>query len=224
MSDAVKTHHIRTWAFDLDNTLYPETSSLFGEINQRMNLYMADLLDMSVETASGLRQGFYERHGTTLNGLMQEYGADPYPFLDYVHRVDLSRISPAPRLKSLLRDLPRCLVHTNGTVAHAERVLNRLGIADCFAGIFDIVAADFQPKPAASAFTGFIEAFDINPATTIILEDREENLAVPHDLGMKTVWINHLAESPDGASTLPDHDHVHHVSHSVEGFLADVLK
>jgi putative hydrolase of the HAD superfamily len=224
MSDAVKTRHIKTWVFDLDNTLYPETSSLFGEINGRMNVYMADLLDMSVETASALRQGFYERHGTTLNGLMREYDADPYPFLDYVHRVDLSRISPAPRLKSLLRDLPRCLVHTNGTVAHATRVLNRLGIADCFSGIFDIVASGFQPKPAAPAFAGFIEAFDTDPATTIMLEDREENLAVPHGLGMKTVWINHLADSPDGASALPDHAHVHHVSPSAEGFLADALK
>ena len=34
---------IDTWIFDLDNTLYPETCSLFDEINHKMNLYMADL-------------------------------------------------------------------------------------------------------------------------------------------------------------------------------------
>lgn len=209
---------IETWVFDLDNTLYPETSSLFGAINHKMNLYMADLLDLSVDAASQMRQGLYELHGTTLNGLMHEYGADPHPFLDFVHDVDLSLIEPAPGLKPLLEALPHCLVHTNGTVAHAQRVLARLGIEDCFAGIFDIVASDFQPKPGASAFASFIETFDLDPATAIMFEDKEENLAVPHELGMTTVWINHLAES----EVLPDHTHVHHLARSVDAFLTAI--
>lgn len=215
----LETGAIKTWIFDLDNTLYPETSSLFGEINHKMNLYMAELLSLSIDAASRIRQGFYELHGTTLNGLMREYGADPHPFLDFVHDVDLSLIEPAPGLKALLEELPHCLVHTNGTVAHAERVLARLGIADCFAGIFDIVASDFRPKPGAPAFASFIETFDVNPATAIMFEDRPENLAVPHDLGMTTVWINHLAES----EALPDHTHVHHLSKSVDAFLGAAL-
>ena len=37
--------------FDLDNTLYPETSSLFDQIIEKMNRYMADLLSVSPETA-----------------------------------------------------------------------------------------------------------------------------------------------------------------------------
>lgn len=214
---------IETWIFDLDNTLYPETSSLFDEINHKMNLYMADLLGLSTEAASDMRQGFYERHGTTLNGLMQEYGADPFPFLDFVHDVDLTRIDPAPKLKPLLSDLPgRCLVHTNGTVAHAERVLKRLGIDDCFDGIFDIVASDFQPKPGANAFTGFVEAFNVEPDTSIMFEDKEENLRVPHELGMTTVWINHRARSPMEAKNLPKHDHVHHLCQTIGDFLAEV--
>lgn len=216
---AINADRIETWIFDLDNTLYPETSSLFGEINHKMNLYMADLLGLSVAAASEIRQGFYELHGTTLNGLMREYDADPHPFLDFVHDVDLSLIAPAPGLRSQLQALPHCLVHTNGTVAHAERVLERLGIQDCFAGIFDIVASDFQPKPGAPAFASFIEAFDVDPAAAIMFEDKEENLAVPHDLGMTTVWINHLAAS----EALPDHAHVHHLSQSVDAFLSAIL-
>lgn len=207
---------IRDWVFDLDNTLYPETSSLFGEINHRMNLYMADLLGLDVEAASAMRQGFYEVHGTTLNGLMREHGADPYPFLDFVHDVDLSLIDPAPGLKALLKALPgRCLVHTNGTVGHAERVLGRLGIADCFEGVFDIVASQFQPKPGRPSFSLFLEAFDVDPGTAIMFEDKAENLEVPHSLGMTTVWINHLSETLE----LPGYDHVHHLGSSTEGFL-----
>ncbi len=207
---------IKDWVFDLDNTLYPETSSLFDEINHRMNLYMADLLGLDVEAASRMRQGFYEVHGTTLNGLMQEYGADPYPFLDFVHDVDLSRIDPAPVLKSLLGDLPgRCLVHTNGTVRHAERVLDRLGIGDCFDGIFDIVASQFQPKPGKSGFFRFAEVFEVEPGQAIMFEDKAENLEIPHAMGMTTVWINYLC----GKRDLPQYDHVHHLGSTIEGFL-----
>lgn len=209
---------IDTWIFDLDNTLYPETCSLFDEINHKMNLYMADLLDLKLEDASDMRQGFYERHGTTLNGLMHEYGANPYPFLDFVHDVDLSRLDPAPNLKPLLADLPgRCLVHTNGTVAHAQRVLKRLGIEKCFDGIFDIIASQFQPKPGAPAFAGFIEAFDVTPHTSIMFEDKEENLKVPHELGMTTVWINQGSQTDN----LPVYDHVHHLSDTIGGFLEE---
>lgn len=214
---AGKLSGIKDWIFDLDNTLYPETSSLFDEINHRMNLYMADLLGLGVEAASTMRQGFYEVHGTTLNGLMQEYGADPFPFLDFVHDIDLSPIDPAPGLAALLADLPgRCLVHTNGTVHHAERVLERLGIGDCFDGIFDIVASQFAPKPGRSAFSRFIEVFEVEPREAIMFEDKVENLEVPHALGMTTVWINHLSDTTD----IPPYDHVHHLSRTTEGFLA----
>lgn len=207
---------IRDWIFDLDNTLYPETGSVFDEINHRMNLYIADLLELDIEAASRMRQGFYQDHGTTLNGLMQEYGADPVPFLDFVHDVDLSPLDPAPGLAVLLSDLPgRCLVHTNGTVRHAERVLERLGIADCFDGIFDIVASQFQPKPGKSAFSRFIEAFDVEPRRAIMFEDKEENLRVPHALGMTTVWITPLRETQD----LPQYGHVHHLGRTTEEFL-----
>lgn len=214
---------IDTWIFDLDNTLYPETCSLFDEINHKMNLYMAALLGLNLEAASAMRQGFYERHGTTLNGLMHEYGADPHPFLDFVHDVDLSRIDPAPDLAQLLANLPgRCFVHTNGTVAHAERVLKRLGIEEYFNGIFDIVASQFQPKPGAQAFAGFVDAFDVEPRTSIMFEDKAENLEVPHALGMITVWINHRAQSRTQAEALPQYDHVHHLGGTIGGFLQAV--
>lgn len=212
---------IDTWVFDLDNTLYPETSTLFDQINDKMNLYMATLLDMEVCDASRMRQGFYEVHGTTLNGLMREYNADPGPFLDFVHDIDLSRISPAPGLKLQLGDLPgRCLVHTNGTTAHAERVLARLGIEKCFDGIFDIVASDFRPKPQTHAFSRFIDAFGVDPGTAVMFEDKAENLEVPHDLGMTTVWINHRA----GDEELPEHAHVHHLSQDIGAFLGKVIR
>ena len=49
-------------------------------------------------------------------------------------------------------DFEDILVFTNGTVRHAERVLERLGVAHHFEAIYDIVAADYVPKPEMSVY------------------------------------------------------------------------
>ena len=58
-----------------------------------------------------------------------------------------------PELVAALAGLPgRKIVHTNGSERHAERLLDHLGIADSFCGIFDIAAAEFDPKPALAGY------------------------------------------------------------------------
>lgn len=52
-----------------------------------------------------------------------------------------------------------------------------------------------------------------------MFEDKEENLRVPHELGMITVWINHRARSPMETESLPKHDHVHHLCETISEFL-----
>ena len=39
-----------TWVFDLDNTLYPASSSLFPQIHTRMGLYIAETLKVDAKT------------------------------------------------------------------------------------------------------------------------------------------------------------------------------
>ena len=36
--------HVRTWIFDLDNTLYPASADLFGLIDARMGQFIQNLL------------------------------------------------------------------------------------------------------------------------------------------------------------------------------------
>ena len=59
-----------TWVFDLDNTLYPASSSLFPQIHKRMGLYIAEALKVDAATADALQRKYYREHGTTLRGLM----------------------------------------------------------------------------------------------------------------------------------------------------------
>src|SRR4051812_20309273 len=66
---------IETWIFDLDNTLYPASCRLFDQVQQRMNEFICDRLNLSPEAAAELRRSYFREHGTTLNGLMTSIGS-----------------------------------------------------------------------------------------------------------------------------------------------------
>lgn len=205
------------WVFDLDNTLYPASSTLFPAIEIRMRHYIEALLGIDAEQADALRAALFRSHGTTMQGLIARYGIDPLGFLDYVHDVDLAPLDSAPALGGHLAALPgRKVIFTNGSVAHAERVLARLGLADAFEGIFDIIAAGHRPKPAIEPYRSMVEAFAITPTRTVMIEDMARNLAPAAALGMTTVWLRSTTDwACDGQG-----DHIHHVVDSLDGFLA----
>ena len=69
-----------TWLFDLDNTLYPEKSGIFEQIDERMKIYISQKLKISKEKAFDLQKLFYKKYGTTLCGLMKHYDIDPEEF------------------------------------------------------------------------------------------------------------------------------------------------
>jgi putative hydrolase of the HAD superfamily len=193
---------IDTWLFDLDNTLYPASCNLFGQIDQRMGAFIADLLKLDLVEARRVQKSFFRDHGTTLAGLMAEHGTDPRLFLDYVHDIALDVLVEDRRLVKLLAALPgRKLIFTNGDTAYASRVLAKLGLADSFAAIYDICAADYRPKPDPVTYRGLLDRFDINPATALFADDMARNLTPAKALGMTTVWVNN--GSDDG-----DHDHL----------------
>ncbi len=78
---------------------------------------------------------------------------------------------------------------TNGTIAHAQAIADRLGINDHFEDIFDIVAADLIPKPHADTYTRFWDKHGIDPSRAAMFEDLSRNLEVPHARGMRTVLV-----------------------------------
>jgi len=182
--------HIDTWIFDLDNTLYPSSCRLYVEVEQRMARYIMDELKLDLEGAHALRRRYFQEHGTTLRGLMNEYGVEPRRFLDYVHEIDVSAVQPAPALGRALAALPgRKLVFTNGTRTHAERVLDRLELTPHFAAIHDIVAIGFVPKPDAAGYRTLIETYAIEPRRAAMIEDMARNLPPAAALGMTTIWL-----------------------------------
>ncbi|HKG74118.1 MAG TPA: pyrimidine 5'-nucleotidase [Aestuariivirgaceae bacterium] len=220
--------HIEAWVFDLDNTLYPASCRLFGQIDQRMAEFIGALLKVDRAEAKRIQKGFFHEHGTTLRGLMTVHGIAPEAFLKFVHDIDHSAVPAAPELALALKTLPgRKLVFTNGTCYHAERVLDRLGIRELIDDVFDIVHCGFIPKPQREPYVKFVERTGIAPERAAMFEDIARNLEPPHELGMTTVLVQ-SPENTDGniinaplgnPAAAPFIDHV---TSDLAGFLAAI--
>jgi putative hydrolase of the HAD superfamily len=203
---------LECWVFDLDNTLYPASNGLMAEVSSRMTQFVAQALGVAADEALVEQKQLFRKHGTTLRGLMEKYAVDPWSFLDFVHQVDYNQVDPSPRLADALRALPgRKLVYTNASTHHAERVLERLGVADYFEGVFDVAAAAWRPKPYPASYQTLVERHQITPGRAAMVEDIAPNLEPAAALGMTTVWLHHQdGAAPAWTAPSDDSHYVHH--------------
>jgi putative hydrolase of the HAD superfamily len=217
--------HIDTWVFDLDNTLYPHHVNLWQQVDARIGEYIGNFLKVPADEARRIQKDYYKRYGTSMRGMMTEHGASADDFLAYVHRIDHSPLQPNPAMGAAIASLPgRKLILTNASTDHAGKVLERLGFPDHFEAVFDIIAAELEPKPALRTYRRFLDLHQVDPTRSAMFEDLARNLTVPHDLGMTTVLV-----VPDGTREVMREDwemegrdaaHVDHVTDNLAGFLA----
>jgi putative hydrolase of the HAD superfamily len=212
---------IETWIFDLDNTLYPASSNLFGPIEARMTDYIERLTGLPRDEARVLQKRWFHEHGTTLSGLIAEHGIDPHEFLAFVHDVEMDVLEENAPLAAAIAKLPgRKLVFTNGDAPYAGKVLDRLGLGASFEAIHDIHAMDLKPKPAASAYAGLCAAFDIDPRTALFADDMARNLKPAADIGMTTVWIDNGSEQ----ATEAPRDFIDYTTDNLTDWLHTILE
>jgi len=221
--------HIDTWVFDLDNTLYPHHVNLWQQVDGRIRDFVAEKLKVEAAEAFRIQKDYYRRYGTTMRGMMTEHGVSPDDFLAYVHDIDHSPLEPNPAMGQALAKLPgRKLILTNASVAHADKVLERLSLGVTFDGVFDIISAEFEPKPARQTYRRFLDLHGVDASRAAMFEDLARNLAIPHEFGMTTVLV-----VPDGTKQVVreawemegrDAPHVDHVTEDLTGFLAGIAK
>jgi putative hydrolase of the HAD superfamily len=227
MSDKRGFDHIETWVFDLDNTLYPHHVNLWQQVDGRIRDFVAHRLKVDAAEAFRIQKDYYRRYGTTMRGMMTEHGVSPDDFLAFVHNIDHSPLEPNPAMGQALVKLPgRKLILTNASAAHAEKVLERLALGITFDGVFDIISAEFEPKPARQTYQRFLDMHGVDASRAAMFEDLARNLAIPHELGMTTVLV-----VPDGTQQVVreswemegrDAPHVDHVTDDLTGFLAQI--
>tara|TARA_B100000470_G_scaffold11869_1_gene8196 strand:+ start:126 stop:788 length:663 start_codon:yes stop_codon:yes gene_type:complete len=182
--------NIKNILFDCDGVLYQDLEAVFGQVSKKMTEYISSKLNVDLIKAKELQTNYFHKYNTSLNGLMIHHDIPPEEFLEYVHDIDLSFMKKDKLLREELEKLNiKKFIFTNGSKEHVKNITEHLGIEDLFDGIFDIVDAEFHPKPEAKAFDLMVKKFNIEPKNTIYIEDIAKNLSIAKARGSTTVWL-----------------------------------
>lgn len=188
--------------FDLDNTLYPPSRGVVERVDDRINRFMIERLGLAPDVAGALRARYRDQHGTTLSGLMLHHEVQPDDYLEDVHTIAVEELLDAdPALDAMLATIPhRKVVFTNGSAAHAERVLACLGIRAHFADVFSLECVAYVPKPERAAFETVLGRLGVAAHECVFLDDRADNLATARALGMRTVLVGAATDSDENVA------------------------
>lgn len=200
-----------TLLFDLDDTLYESHNGLWDAIRDRMSLYMLDKLKIPANSIPELRKLYYETYGTTLRGLQIHYDVDAIDYLAYVHDLPLSQyIQPDPNLRELLTSLTQeKYIFTNADSAHANRVLDILGVRDCFNSIIDVTALDFYCKPEPEAYQKALSIAGVDKTEICVyLDDSANNLAPARQMGIYTILVGSNQPHPSAHRSIRNIKHL----------------
>ena len=182
--------NIKNILFDCDGVLYQDLEAVFGQVSKKMTEYISKKLNIDLIKAKELQTNYFHKYNTSLNGLMIHHDIPPREFLDYVHDIDLSFLEKDKTLRYELENIKlNKYVFTNGSKEHVKNITTHLGIDDQFDGVFDIVDAEYHPKPEAKAFDLMVQKFKIDPNETLYIEDIAKNLSIGKERGTITAWL-----------------------------------
>jgi len=182
--------NIKNILFDCDGVLYSDLEGVFGQVSKKMTQYISNKLNVDLKKAKELQTNYFHKYNTSLNGLMIHHDISPREFLDYVHDINLDFLEKDTALRNELENINlNKFVFTNGSKEHVKNITTHLGIDDQFDGVFDIVDAEYSPKPEAKAFDLMVKKFQIDPTETLYIEDIAKNLSIGKERGAKTVWL-----------------------------------
>jgi putative hydrolase of the HAD superfamily len=218
---------IKTWIFDLDNTLYPPEENIFSQIDQKMTSFIADNLKISNEEAFNIQKQNFIDHGTTLAGFMKTGNdkIDPDKFLEFVHDINLNSLQEDNDLRKILLLLPgKKYIFTNGTKKHAENVLKKLNLENIFQSIFGIKEANYLPKPNLETYNLFLRTYKIDPKTSIMFEDMGRNLIPAKELGMKTVLLERKLPNKNNSDQEEKYKDLWNDNYDADYIIDDIVK
>lgn len=191
--------------FDLDDTLYPSTIGIAASCKRNIEDFLVERCGFPREKASSLRIELFRTYGSTLAGLRAlgyDIGADDYH--GFVHgRLPYELIKPDVQLRNMLRGISqRKLIFTNSDRNHAIKVLERLGLQDCFEQIicFETINPNLPEssrldefpvilKPSVDAIKIAVGVANVDPCRTLFLDDNDRNIAAGKAMGLCTALI-----------------------------------
>ena len=183
----------RVWIFDLDNTLHDARARIFPSMHGQINAFLKRHFGVDDAGANAMRQDFWRRYGTTLNGLMRHHGVQPRDFLAETHVFpELSDMVVGHNaLEHALGRLGgRKLVFSNAPRHYVEVVLRALGVERFFDAVYTIEDTRYRGKPDPWGFHRLLRKHQLDPHRCALIDDILDNLRAAHRLGMSTVWVS----------------------------------
>ena len=200
-----------TLFFDLDDTLYPNSTGLWQAIKGRINVYMVERLHIPENDAPALREQYFKMYGTTLRGLQARHNVDAEDFLSFVHDLPLQEyLTPDPIQRDVIASLPhRKLVFTNADSAHARRVLAALNLSDLFETIVDIHEVSPYCKPMPESFAIAQElANEPDPRKCVMIDDLPRTTRAALDAGMASILYGTEEPTSDASGVFKNWIHL----------------
>jgi putative hydrolase of the HAD superfamily len=197
--------NISTLYIDLDGTVYDKHNGMWEEMSARIGRFMNEVVGIPTEEVIPTREKYYRDYGSSLRGLQFHHEIDPEDYLAYVHDLNLNHfLSPDLELRRMLESIPQPKwILTNSDRNHSRRVLDSLGLNGIFEGILDVWTMNYIPKPDRRVYEYALRLTgNPNPAETIFIDDTLMNLGVPHQKGIKTVWVNSSGSHPSADFTI----------------------
>jgi putative hydrolase of the HAD superfamily len=183
----------RVWIFDLDNTLHDASARIFPAMHEQINAYLQRYYGVDAAGANEMRQGFWRRYGTTLDGLMRHHGEHPARFLRETHAFPElgDMVEHENALRHALERLGGTkLVFSNAPRRYVGQVLKAVGLERYFDAVYAIEDARYRGKPALHGFHFLLRRHNLDPHRCAMVDDMLDNLRTAHRLGMSTVWVS----------------------------------
>jgi len=200
-----------TLFFDLDDTLYPNSTGLWKAIKERMNLYMVERMGLPEKDVPAMREQYFKMYGTTLRGLQTRHQVDKEDFLAYVHEVPIENyLTPNPTQREIIASLPgRKLIFTNADVNHARRVLAAIQLDGLFEQIIDINAVAPYCKPMPESFAIAQELADEpDPRKCVMIDDLPRTTRAALEVGMPSILYGTDEPTADASGVFTDWNHL----------------
>ncbi len=183
----------RVWFFDLDNTLHDAHARIFPAMHDQINAYLMRRFDIDLAGANDMRRGFWEKYGTTMNGLVRHHGTSPAEFLRATHRFPelADMVVHENAVRHALARLPgRKIIYSNAPRQYVDEVVRTLGVARYFDAVYSIENTRYRGKPSIAGFRMLLRKHHLAPRRCALVDDMLENLRTAKRLGMATVWVS----------------------------------
>ena len=178
--------------FDCDDCLYFDDWNTANKLTDKIDEWCVQQHDLPTGHAYKL----YKKYGTALKGLLAEkfLSEDRIDeFLQAVHDIPLLFPGPDYELREMIMkmdpDIPK-YIFTASVRQHAERCLEKLGIADLFVDIIDVKSCNLETKHSSHAFSRAMEIASVDdPESCLLLDDNLKNLRAAREMGWRAVQV-----------------------------------